>query len=108
MASKIEVAARKVARLGGQNPRMAEMQAAVAELMVAVDAEPVALAVREFDAAQADEEYYRNTAFDQFEGDIDFEIEADAVVSILDGTGAWVQAWVWIDGPEDDDEEDGS
>jgi hypothetical protein len=31
-------------------------------------------------------------------GDPDIEIDADAKVSIAeDGTGAWVQAWLWVD-----------
>ncbi len=31
--------------------------------------------------------------------DPDIEIDADAQVSIAaDGSGAWVQAWLWVDG----------
>ena len=31
--------------------------------------------------------------------DPDIEIDADAPVSIAaDGSGAWVQAWLWVDG----------
>jgi hypothetical protein len=33
--------------------------------------------------------------------DPDIEIDADASVSIAaDGSGAWVQAWLWVDGEQ--------
>ena len=101
MASKIEDVARKVAHLAGQDPLVSEMRTVIRELMMAVDAAG--------NLSSPDEECYRNMALDQFGEEGQIEIDADAVVSVpTDGTGdggAWVQAWMWVDGP---DEEDGS
>ena len=47
---------------------------------------------------------WRKLAKDQYQDD-DLEINEDAKVSVADDpdgeVGAWVQAWVWVDRPEE-------
>jgi len=48
---------------------------------------------------------YRELAMQQYADD-DVMIEDDAVVSISDGAighGAWVQAWVWVQNPDNEE-----
>lgn len=42
---------------------------------------------------------YRALAREQWHRDGEIEIDEDAVVSVSDDDGAYVQAWVWVDDP---------
>lgn len=49
---------------------------------------------------------WRDLARDQW-AEIDLTIDQDAVVSEAEvnrAKGAWVQAWVWVDHPQEDEE----
>jgi len=43
-------------------------------------------------------QWYRERAADTRHKDGDIEFDGDAAVSFGDDNGAYVQAWVWIDG----------
>jgi hypothetical protein len=61
-------------------------------------------ALAEVDAPRSDEESaFLIQAQDEWAKDGEIEIDDHAVVSVSDDGGAYVQAWVWVDGPEDDD-----
>ncbi len=100
MASKVEYLARKLANTTKGLTLVIE---AVRELQKAVEAENL---------SGPEEEYYRNAALRQFDGDDEVDIDANAIVSIPSdgeqdyGAGAWVAAWVWIEGHDEKEEKD--
>ncbi len=57
--------------------------------------------LREYEKAV---EVYRNKAREEYGGD-DITIDNDAEIAFAD-TGVWIQAWVWLEDPEDDEEVD--
>jgi hypothetical protein len=49
-----------------------------------------------------DEKWYRQRARQLYQEEGELEVDDDALVSVADGSGAYVQGWVWVDSEEDE------